>query len=312
MDFSAAVGAVRREVVSTTHDGKPARMVVVERTYEATIEDVWDALTNAERMPRWFLPVSGDLKLGGRYQLEGNAGGTITACDPPGHLAVTWEFGGEVTWVEVHLTSPGDGTMLRLEHIAHVDDRWKEFGPGAVGIGWDLSLLALAEHLETGEQVVPDLANSEALAFMPRAATTGAEPRSPLAPHRRRRRPRPRARRPRTRKAEVHAFDVLGDPVRRRILELLVEDEWTSGAITEIVRDEFGISQPAVSQHLRVLRDSGFATVRADGAHRFYTLRGEPLHTVDAWLAPFRDFWEQRLDALGTELKRGRRSRPRG
>ena len=144
-------------------------MVVAERTYNAATEDVWDALTNAERIPRWFLPVSGDLRLGGHYQLEENAGGTITACEPPRQLAVTWEFGGEVTWVEVRLTASGDDTTLRLEHIALVDDeRWNEFGPGAVGIGWDLTLTALAEHLTTGEQVVADLENPDALAFMPR------------------------------------------------------------------------------------------------------------------------------------------------
>ncbi len=168
MDLIGAVGLLRREVVSTTHDGKPTRMIVAERTYNATTEDVWDALTNAERIPRWFLPVSGDLRLGGHYQLEGNAGGTITACDAPHHLAVTWEFGGEVTWVEVHLTPSGDDTTLRLEHTALIDERWKEFGPGAVGIGWDLTLVALAEHLTTGEQVVADLASPDALTFMPR------------------------------------------------------------------------------------------------------------------------------------------------
>jgi DNA-binding transcriptional ArsR family regulator len=107
----------------------------------------------------------------------------------------------------------------------------------------------------------------------------------------------------------VHAFDVLGDPVRRRILELLIEGERTSGEVTETVRAEFGISQPAVSQHLKVLRDAGFVDVRVDGARRFYALRAEPLHGVDAWLAPFRAFWEQRLDALGTEIKRGQRAR---
>jgi DNA-binding transcriptional ArsR family regulator len=107
----------------------------------------------------------------------------------------------------------------------------------------------------------------------------------------------------------VHAFDVLGDPVRRRILELLVDGELTSGAITATVQDEFGISQPAVSQHLRVLRDAGFVHVRADGARRHYRLDAAPLRGVDAWLAPFRAFWEHRLDALGTELARGRRAR---
>ena len=109
----------------------------------------------------------------------------------------------------------------------------------------------------------------------------------------------------------MHAFDVLGDPVRRRILELLVDDELTSGAITRIVQDEFGISQPAVSQHLRVLRDAGFVRVRADGSRRHYGLDAAPLRGVDAWLAPFRQVWEQRLDALGTEIARGKRARRR-
>jgi DNA-binding transcriptional ArsR family regulator len=107
----------------------------------------------------------------------------------------------------------------------------------------------------------------------------------------------------------VHAFDVLGDPVRRRILELLADGEQTSGAVTDVIRAEFGISQPAVSQHLRVLRDSGFASVRAEGTHRFYAVEPAPLREVDAWLDRFRWFWEQRLDALGTELARGRRAR---
>ena len=107
----------------------------------------------------------------------------------------------------------------------------------------------------------------------------------------------------------VHAFDVLGDPVRRRILELLAEGELTSGAITTTVQDEFGITQPAVSQHLKVLRESGFATVRPEGARRLYAVDSAPLHEVDAWLDPFRRFWEQRLDSLGTEIARGKRER---
>ncbi len=107
----------------------------------------------------------------------------------------------------------------------------------------------------------------------------------------------------------MHAFDVLGDPVRRRVLELLVDGELTSGAITTTVQQEFGISQPAVSQHLRVLRDSGFVRVRAEGARRLYALEAAPLRSVDTWLIPFRGLWEQRLDALGTEIARGRRAR---
>jgi DNA-binding transcriptional ArsR family regulator len=107
----------------------------------------------------------------------------------------------------------------------------------------------------------------------------------------------------------VHAFDVLADPVRRRVLELLADGEQTSGTVTDVIRAEFGISQPAVSQHLRVLRDSGFASVRAEGSHRFYAVEPAPLREVDAWLDRFRWFWEQRLDALGTELARRRRAR---
>ncbi|WP_043456655.1 ArsR/SmtB family transcription factor [Streptomyces fulvoviolaceus] len=107
----------------------------------------------------------------------------------------------------------------------------------------------------------------------------------------------------------VHAFDVLGDPVRRRILELLASGEQASGEVSAVIRQEFGISQPAVSQHLRVLRESGFASVRAEGTRRLYAVEAAPLREVDAWLDRFRGFWEQRLDALGTELARGRRER---
>ena len=107
----------------------------------------------------------------------------------------------------------------------------------------------------------------------------------------------------------MHAFDVLGDPVRRRILELLADGELSSGAITEVVQAEFGLTQPAVSQHLKVLRDSGFATVRPEGARRLYAVDAPPFRELDEWLGHFRGFWEQRLDSLATELARGRRER---
>jgi len=110
----------------------------------------------------------------------------------------------------------------------------------------------------------------------------------------------------------MHAFDVLGDPVRRRILELLAAGELTSGAISATVQVEFGITQPAVSQHLKVLRESGFATVRPEGARRLYAVESAPLHEVDAWLEPFRRFWNQRLDSLATELARAKRERRLG
>ncbi len=107
----------------------------------------------------------------------------------------------------------------------------------------------------------------------------------------------------------MEAFDVLGDPVRRRILELLARGELAAGAVADVVRDEFGISQPAVSQHLKVLRQSGFATVRVEGARRLYAIEPTSFDEVDDWLATVRSFWEQRLDALGTELARGARTR---
>lgn len=105
----------------------------------------------------------------------------------------------------------------------------------------------------------------------------------------------------------MHAFDVLGDPVRRRLLELLADGEAAAGELTDAMRAEFGISQPAVSQHLKVLRENGFAAVRVDGARRVYSLDAAPLREVDEWLHRYRAFWSQRLDALDTELARGQR-----
>jgi DNA-binding transcriptional ArsR family regulator len=107
----------------------------------------------------------------------------------------------------------------------------------------------------------------------------------------------------------MHAFDVLGDPVRRRLLELLAEGERSSGEMTDVVRAEFGITQSAVSQHLKVLRDSGFASVRVAGPRRIYAVRAEPMQDVDAWLDRFRGYWTPRLEALATEVARGKRAR---
>ena len=107
----------------------------------------------------------------------------------------------------------------------------------------------------------------------------------------------------------MHAFDVLGDPVRRRLLELLADQERSSGDMTAIVQREFGLTQPAVSQHLKVLRDSGFASVRVDGSRRIYAVQAEPMQQVDVWLDKFRMFWSPRLEALATEVARGKRQR---
>ena len=107
----------------------------------------------------------------------------------------------------------------------------------------------------------------------------------------------------------MHAFDVLGDPVRRRILELLADGELSAGAIAGVIQDEFAITQPAVSQHLKVLRDNGFTSVRPEGQRRLYAVNGGALRDVDEWLEGFRRFWSPRLDALGTEIARGKRQR---
>jgi DNA-binding transcriptional ArsR family regulator len=108
----------------------------------------------------------------------------------------------------------------------------------------------------------------------------------------------------------MHAFDVLGDPVRRRLLELLAEGERSSGDMTAVVQAEFGITQSAVSQHLKVLRDSGFATVRIDGPRRIYDVEAGPMREIDVWLDRFRAFWTPKLEALATEIARGKRRRP--
>lgn len=159
MDLTHAldqIGAVRRGLTTVEHRGAPARALIAEQTYAADAADVWDALTDPERLPRWFLPVEGDLRVGGRYQLVGNAGGTIERCEPPRSLAVTWEYGEGVSWVEVDLTESAGRTTLVLRHIAHPDERWERYGPGAVGIGWDMTLLGLALHLATGEGNDPE------------------------------------------------------------------------------------------------------------------------------------------------------------
>ncbi|MGW0712425.1 SRPBCC domain-containing protein [Streptomyces sp. NPDC002643] len=157
IDVSHQISSVRRRVGSREFKAGEARVVSLSRSYDTTVEDLWDACTNPERIPRWFLPVSGELKLGGRYQLEGNAGGVVERCDPPKGFTATWEYGGEVSWIEVRVDAEGDGrARFELDHIAHVDDeKWAQYGPGAVGIGWDMGLVGLTLHLSTGAAVDP-------------------------------------------------------------------------------------------------------------------------------------------------------------
>jgi uncharacterized protein YndB with AHSA1/START domain len=170
LDPVTAAGLVDREVRTGQRDGVATRIAVARRTYATDQGDLWRAITDPERIPRWFLPVSGELRLGGRYQLEGNAGGVIEVCDEPDHLAVTWEFADQVSWLDVTLTSAAGGTTLELAHEAPVDpDFWTQYGPGAAGVGWDLGLLGLGLHLDSGASVDP--AEAETWSVSPSGVT---------------------------------------------------------------------------------------------------------------------------------------------
>ena len=172
-DPLALVRATDRRVVPTQVNGLPARVVTAARTYAAGIDDVWDALTSVERLPRWFAPVTGDLELGGRYQVEGNAGGSIETCEAPRSFAVTWEFMGATSWLAVELAEVADGTRLELRHTQHTDnDFWTRFGPGATGVGWDLVLLGLGHHLAGAPDVDPVQAEAWSLSEEGRAFST--------------------------------------------------------------------------------------------------------------------------------------------
>jgi uncharacterized protein YndB with AHSA1/START domain len=158
-DLIAELEAVDRTVGAGTLPAGEARVVTLSRTYPAAVDDVWDAVTSRERIPRWFLPVSGDLRVGGTYQLEGNAGGEIRVCDAPQHLQVTWGMGPQgprdSSVVDVRLEPVDDGTRLTLEHTAVTPPEfWDQFGPGAVGVGWDGALLGLALHLADVEGAI--------------------------------------------------------------------------------------------------------------------------------------------------------------
>jgi uncharacterized protein YndB with AHSA1/START domain len=180
IDPVTTAGLVTREVRSGFRDGAPTKIVIARRTYPTDRADLWDAVTNAERIPRWFLPISGDLRVGGRYQLEGNAGGVVERCEEPESFAVTWEYDANVSWVTVTLSPSGAGTTLELGHEAHIDDRWTQFGPGAVGVGWDLGLMGLGVHLDSGAAVDPEWAASfsfsaEGVEFVKRSAAGWAD-----------------------------------------------------------------------------------------------------------------------------------------
>lgn len=159
VDIEHQIGAVTRTLHTTEDDGETMSSQTLGQSYPAPIDDVWSAVTDPERLPRWFAPVSGELRLGGRYQVEGNAGGEVLGCTPPtdgvADFRVTWEFGGAVSWLTVRLREEAGSTRLELEHTARVADEpnefWETYGPGATGVGWDGGLLGLALHLGATE-----------------------------------------------------------------------------------------------------------------------------------------------------------------
>ena len=157
IDSDWQLKAVARSVSFAERDGHSAGVVTLSRGFSTTAEELWDAVTSAERIQRWFLPVSGDLRRGGRFQLEGNAGGEISECEQRSHFALTWEFAGDVSWVEVSISEDGGGhSRLTLSHTALLSPHWDEYGPGATGVGWEMGLMGLAIHLEHPNAPMPD------------------------------------------------------------------------------------------------------------------------------------------------------------
>ena len=152
-----------RSVTTVDLDGRPARRTVMSRSFPTDQADLWEAVTTAERISRWFMPITGDLQVGGQYQLQGNAGGTVEECEPPTRFRITWGMNDAVTWVTVTLTPDGDGTRLELEHLGHVPSEfWERYGPSATGLGWDMALFGLELHVPTGATNDP----AEAAAWM--------------------------------------------------------------------------------------------------------------------------------------------------
>lgn len=147
-NLSNYLSSLTRTVSAGTRNGQPTRTVRVACTFPVAAEDVWSAVTDPDQLNRWFLPVTGEFAVGGNYQFEGNAGGTIEECTKPTLLSVTWEFAGEISWVIIRLQPAGSSTRFVLEHVAELDEvYWPTYGPGAAGVGWDSGLMSLAAHL---------------------------------------------------------------------------------------------------------------------------------------------------------------------
>ncbi|CAM3782498.1 SRPBCC domain-containing protein [Occultella aeris] len=156
--MSESTDTTMRQLGTVERDGREARVATLSQTYPTTPEDLWDAVTTAERIARWFAPVTGDLTLGGRFQVENNATGTVQTCDAPREFTATWEYGGEVSWLTVRVRGEDEGAArLELEHTAVVaDEWWDQYGPGATGVGWDLGLHGLGLHLTNPDAARPE------------------------------------------------------------------------------------------------------------------------------------------------------------
>ena len=158
MEFDAELhlAMVDRTVTFLEREGQQCSAVSLSRAYATTVADLWDAVTKVPRIPRWFAPVSGELELGGRYQVEGNASGSITVCERLSHFSLTWEFAGDVSWVDVRITAEGVATRITLTHTAQLSPHWDTYGPGAVGVGWEMGFLGLAFHIADPNAPRPD------------------------------------------------------------------------------------------------------------------------------------------------------------
>ncbi len=156
-DVMGNLNAMERRVSFLEQDGRAASAVTLSRSYSTSVEDLWDAVTKLERIPLWFAPVSGKLEPRGHYAIEGNASGTITECEPLSHFTLTWEFAGDVSWVVVRVREEEeDRTRLTLAHTALLSPHWDEYGPGAVGVGWEMGFLGLAMHIADPNAPKPD------------------------------------------------------------------------------------------------------------------------------------------------------------
>jgi uncharacterized protein YndB with AHSA1/START domain len=156
-DVTEQLDAIERAVTVGPGENGIGPWIVqrVSRVYRTDVDDLWDAVTNPERLPRWFAQVDGELQLGGHYQVKDNAGGTIERCEAPHLFEATWEFGGGMSWVLVTITAEGaDASRLSLEHRGEIPDEfWTQFGAGATGVGWDLGFAGLAAYLATGTEI---------------------------------------------------------------------------------------------------------------------------------------------------------------